>query len=332
LPLDDTYPYAVAFITIPDPTDEDPHRKQAIGTGFIVVCRSQGEPGSRPFRYIVTARHNVEDLDETFARVRSSKEDDPPHDKAVPKWEYHDDPDVDVAVAPFIPDTSMNMASIPFTAFTNAVEYPYLRPMLGDRVHFLGLLSSHPPMGERNIPMVRTGAIGALYERDIIVENGKHFPVAHLIDCRSHRGFSGSPCFYQRDDTIPPPGQGVEGTFDQRGTMTMALGLLSGHFNLAEQLSHINTGEPITRLQSTVPSGVGIVIPAYLIAEVIMRLNEEDEAGRPKSRRAVPLPATLDSARNDESEYDRFDRAVTHLARTPKPARTENKRTEKEGE
>jgi hypothetical protein len=82
------------------------------------------------------------------------------------------------------------------------------QPRLGDVVYFVGLLANIKSMHVENVPMVRSGTLGRMFQRDVRIkwpDATIHSMVFHLIDCHSHQGFSGSPCYVQpeprgRDD------------------------------------------------------------------------------------------------------------------------------------
>jgi hypothetical protein len=195
-----------------------------------------------------------------------------------------------------------------------------LIPDLGDRVYFLGLLAlpAARGMAERNVPMVRSGTIGAMYQDEIPLEwpDGTIRKIqAHLIDCRSYGGFSGSPCFFQRDDQPTGMKEGVR----TRGTTTFLLGLISAHF---DDFTSPKTRGDIAELGSIripINTGVGIVTPAERIVEVIEMPEFKDERERAEAerKRRPEEGATLDTTR--ESEFERFEDLARKLVNTPKP-------------
>ena len=93
---------------------------------------------------------------------------------------------------------------------------------------------------------------------------------AHLIDCRSYSGFSGSPCVVQFPRKRPPDESGGVGRL---GEQTELIGLVSGHFDdvanahLTGEIAEMGTvGIPVNL-------GVGVVTPVESIIEL---LDSED--------------------------------------------------------
>jgi hypothetical protein len=90
---------------------------------------------------------------------------------------------------------------------------------------------------------------------------------AHLIDSRSYSGFSGSPCFVQ----FPiEPGIGGVGRPDEE---TELLGLVASHFDLKENATLTGEIREMGTVDVPVHLGVGVVMPAESIEEL---LNRED--------------------------------------------------------
>jgi hypothetical protein len=322
VPLNDKYPLAITFITAWRTQPDGTSALQPIGTGFIlhVPTRFDGVY----FEYVVTASHVVEGEPETFARIRTrdgGTKDLPAHD-----WVHH--PHADVAIAPFIAagETDLHLLHIP-SASLSWRGVPGLAPELGDRIYFLGLLSlgdATRSLIARNVPMVRSGTIGAMYQDDIPLEwpdGSVRYMQAHLIDCRSYGGFSGAPCFFQRDDQPTGVKEGVP----IRGTHTFLFGLVSGHFDFYKSAklrgSIVGTGE----VHAPINTGVGIVTPAERIVEVLEmdELSDERERVESERRNRKEEGATLDNL-DPESEFERFEDLARKLVNTPKPEKDES--------
>src|SRR5690348_14307267 len=85
VPLNDSFPLSVAFITRGDP----------IGTAFVVAY----DDHTAPIEYLVTAAHIVRQFpDETAVRLR--QKNGGVSDLPIPHWSVHPDPACDVAVTP----------------------------------------------------------------------------------------------------------------------------------------------------------------------------------------------------------------------------------------
>jgi hypothetical protein len=123
-------------------------------------------------------------------------------------------------------------------------------------------------MTDANIPMVRAGIIGRLWQDRLPVrrhpEDETKYITAHLIDCRSFAGFSGSPCFVQQ-------AIGYQ-------ARTGLLGLMGGHFDdwmgARERTGLSADGKDkwtvSDDLEAPVSTGVGYVIPVEFISETLM--------------------------------------------------------------
>ncbi len=307
MPLNDQYPLAVTFIIGPVKQKDDSYALEPIGTGFIVRLETRDRS---LFEYVVTALHVVEGARESYVRIRMH--DGGFEDLPVDKWVPHER-GADVAVTSLARTDAMNVLWVPAPGLSWPLS-PRLRPDLGDRVYFLGLLALPGARGlfERNVPMVRSGTIGAMYQDDIPLawpDKTTRKTQAHLIDCRSYGGFSGSPCFFQRDDQWT----GVKEGKETRGTTTFLLGLISAHFD------DFTSAKTLGPVRAPINTGVGIVTPVERIVEVIDMPEFKDERERVQNEREQRPEegATLDTA--GESEYERFEQLARELVNTPKP-------------
>ena len=253
-----------------------------VGTGFFVGLR--GTADKVPWHlYVVTAGHVVHMQASTSVRITSF---DGTVIEDVPIEEWFISESEDLAVAPIDPSAYpgagvVHIALEPKWAAVGTSPIPNTR--LGATVYFLGLMTHIDSMNRRNIPMVRSGTVGALYVDDMPLADGKRAAAAHLIDCRSYGGFSGSPCFLQwtdwnvlrhRDEPRTTPGR------LQRTAKSLLLGMLIQHFDDQER----QEGRPVM----TINVGVGIVLPAQAIRTFLegeeltqMRKTREDEQHDP---------------------------------------------------
>jgi len=297
VPLSEEVAQASVILVAPD-AQGDP---VPIGTGFFV-----GMPGpvaAIGVSYVVTAAHVVRFAPKTYIRV--SRNDGAPEDLPVPQWEFHDDGESDVAVAP----VNLNVAfyryrMLPLVMFMDE-SAPELK--LGDDVYFIGLLAPVKSMHRQNVPMVRSGTVGRLYQDGVLVkwpDGTEHSMTAHLVDCRSHSGFSGSPCYVQ----FP-----LRGRLNQRvpGIDTFLLGLITGHLDdLGADLSIKNTG-------------VVLVTPVEAIRHVLMQepfasIRAAAEKLYRHDHPPVQEVAVMDSS-SKPPEFERFEDLTRKLVNTPKP-------------
>lgn len=238
------------------------------GTGFVVSMPT-ADPDEL-FLYVVTAAHVVRPMRSTFIRLSRTPDGPITEELEIPleRWVFH--PFEDVAVAPMVVNPEEVILSVvPVDTFVGTAETQFA-PGPGDKVIFVGLLGLVPSMGDRNVPMVRTGSIGALHQDQLPVRlpDGTVLSMhGHLIDCRSFGGFSGSPCFVEflsRVDPTPRLGLATP------RTSTLLLGLVSGHFDIHAAVALPGNEE---ELRVPVAAGIAVIQPAETIMEV---LNDDE--------------------------------------------------------
>ena len=135
---------------------------------------------------------------------------------------------------------------------------------MGETVYFMGLLEHIDSMAERSIPMMRGGVLGAVYQEQIPVRDSlrdrmeytRMEPVAHLVDCYSRSGFSGSPVLMEMPtiDVHHEPGGDI--SLGMSGKVSL-IGVLVGHF-----------GSPGDN------AGIAIVVPIERVRQVIEESEE----------------------------------------------------------
>ena len=304
VPLNDTFPKSVAFVVGTYMKDGLP-RTGVKGTAFLIQLQSDAVQGLA-FWYVVTAAHVVRPLADSAIRLNLKAGGT--HDWVVHHWFFH--PTEDVAVAILAVGGDHDFKTIPDNAFADKWDRA---PNLGDRVYFLGLLAEMTEMAKTNVPMVRSGTLGALYQPGIPVEVAPSTPVlmtGHLIDCRSYGGFSGSPCFVQFSEirqvrTNRPDLVGVA-----MGDTTLLLGMVVAHYDLRRDA--ILTGDfagSSGGVQTEINTGVGVVLPVERIREALMDEELVDlrrEHERRVKKEAAPA-ATADVALEAEPTLLRKD-------------------------
>jgi hypothetical protein len=248
-----------------------------------------------------------------------SLEDGSVKDEPVDRWVFH--PTEDVAVTPFVDPTGEFFHSLVETdQFVGQAETD-VTPATGDDVFFVGLLGSVPSMGKRNVPMVRSGSIGALYQGGIPIRlpDGTVIHTSgHLIDCRSFGGFSGSPCFVRfLSGKGSTPRMGLSYPIQS----TLLLGMVAGHFDLKATVA-LPEGED--KLKVPVAAGIAVLTTAEAILETLNQeelvADREEENDRNRQRMADSESegaATLDSA-DTEGECESFDALASKLVQVPK--------------
>ena len=286
MPLTDDYPDGVVFICKESKTGPRP-----VGTAFVLCV--QGEPAKS--HYLVTANHVVQDGRQTWARIRRTGGESPV-DEPIREWLPH--ATSDVAIAPFdidIPGTDVR--PIWEDLFADKTHMELHR---GDVVYFIGLLADVPTMAERSIPMVRSGRLGALYQEDVPMKDGdlrRKEPRAHLVDCYSRGGFSGSPCLVEQATVL---GNNI-------GSYLTLLGVIIGHFGSTND-----------------NAGVAVVAPVEAIRDLLidpemteMRKRADEKAKQEREDETWANAAVLDST-GAESEFDRFEDLTRKLVQVPK--------------
>jgi len=175
------------------------HAGRPVGTCFLIRVQSEMRPGDESWDhgYLVTARHCVPpdsvQLEKDPAEVWMPNADGLLVKGYRPSWWYRED-DEDVAIAAWVPSTDPTVwQGFPF--YGGTVVGSGSNILLGSEVLYVGLLDPVRSMRDRGQPMVRVANLGATNVA-IDWDNGKsRAKEAHLIDCRSRAGFSGSPCF-----------------------------------------------------------------------------------------------------------------------------------------
>ena len=103
---------------------------------------------------------------------------------------------------------------------------------------------------------------------------------AHLIDCRSFGGFSGSPCYLQKERVRVGSDEtaGSVGVYNEY--RTLLFGLIGGHFDDWAGTQQRREGDDeyaiSDDIRAPVGTGVGYVIPAEYIRETLMRDELEE--------------------------------------------------------
>ena len=243
-----------------------------IGTGFNITVQSEAYANVR-YGYLVTAAHVLRDQ-----RCVEMQAPDPftgllHNPMPIPKTAWRIPlPKVDLACA--------SLEEIehpkPLVARTEQWIVPNRtvhRVYLGQTIHYIGILT---PLDR---VMARSGTIGAVNQEGLEHEHGYEYP-AHLVDCRSYWGFSGSPCYLEVEvpsllaESPPHP---LKGNLGPTGRM-IAFTFLAGMFT--QHLSEKFQGG------ATSLYGVGVMLRGQEIREALM--SEELQADRRTRDHALP--------------------------------------------
>jgi hypothetical protein len=251
------YTKSVVFILGGDSADSATPQ----GTGFIA-----GTPDAEPgmvIPFVVTAAHVVRTF--PFTAVRLSLKNGSVTDHPITEWQIHDVEDVAIALLYPVDADVVEASPIPIDQFVGheQTEFPV---SVGDTVFFGGLLGQVESMGNANVPMIRGGTVGALYQHGVpmrLADNTLIRVHGHLVDCRSFGGFSGSPCFVRFIS-----GTHVTERLSLKAPIetTFLLGIVGGHFDLA---ATVVLPDQEQLLKVPVSAGIAVVYPAELIAEML---------------------------------------------------------------
>jgi hypothetical protein len=175
------------------------------GSGFIVYMASETVEGHM-WPYLVTAHHVVRghdgliEIDVPDPRIIGEST------KGVPVRDWVQPvPKVDLAIAPFPTDLVERYQGFMFDHFM-----PHGSGIgLGGQILYVGIFEPE------NAPMARSGYVGAVGVPITTHDEFGHVQYRYdgdLLDCRSYKGFSGSPCLAQTtyavldsDPELPAP-------------------------------------------------------------------------------------------------------------------------------
>jgi hypothetical protein len=245
-----------------------------IGTGFLIYS---GEGGYRGV-YLVTAAHVARKLgsDPFVVRQNDSAGTARLHHVDQASWFYHSDPGMDVAVMRYEgPDWVSAVTTLPVSEILDPSRAQHWDVGPGDVVYLIGLFYLHTGK-RRNLPVVHTGRI-ALLPSDDKIPIGKDDDSraidqvsAYLVEMHALVGASGSPVM------IRPTLRHI--TKDLRdGNESLALvedrDFLLGVWIAAwpGKPDNIVSGVAGQGAMTWVPVGMGIVIPADRIIEILSR-------------------------------------------------------------
>jgi hypothetical protein len=263
--FNDDYLNTVVFICAKPRADE----WEPVGTGFFVNV-----PWTRPnesgyfHRYLVTAKHVADHAEPGAIRVRHV--DGHVSHSQIGLWAKHARSDIAVTPVDTLPPGAIGK-SIPEERFSD--KWPHdtvLRP--GDVAYFIGLLGDVASMKDNNIPMVRSGRVGARSQTDIRRRDGNvtgKEPLAHLIDTYSQSGFSGAPCFIEQPLIVQP----TRGKL-AIGSASALDGVVVGHFDGYTEVWHDTDLTEDTGLLTSANKGIAIVVPVELLRELIEKDDE----------------------------------------------------------
>jgi hypothetical protein len=286
-------------------------------TGFFVSLPFVGNP-TQSFAYFVTAKHVATELAGRDIYFLVNKKGGgvtiAPHHGD--RWFLHPtDATADVAVIPVYNNPDSNITAVHVGNLGVPSLLQQLEIGIGDEVFATGLFTPAPG-SKRNEPIVRHGNIAMMPLEQIQTELG--FADVYLIEARSIGGLSGCPVFVRPtiNMSITDQRPGIKNFFGLGHGATL-LGLMHGHWDIKETemnkvfISHVGA--------HGVNLGIGIVVPAYKILEVInrpeLKLMRQEVTER-LTRRNVP---GMDSAKPKKQEpqftEEDFEAALKKVSR-----------------
>jgi hypothetical protein len=293
----------VMFFGLPD-TRSGKGGIDCVGTGFWINYDDQG--------YLVTAKHIAYDLRDIPFLARVNTQDGGSVNIHVDnaKWIEHPDPTVDVAIAVFgaPPHTNYDIAYIPSQMLVTD-DFGTARPVgVGDFTYTVGLwrmLSGQ----KRNLPTVHLGSVAMMPGNDEKIpvrdwrnKNNVIFVEGYLIETHGMPGLSGSPVFIKPtvavtgerwpDGKSQTPENLVKVPIEAPSAEILLLGLWSGSWDAPpDEVLSVQSGK-----ETRVSVGMGIVVPAQRIKEVLDLEESVNIRKEVKARHAARNAASPDSA------------------------------------
>jgi hypothetical protein len=246
----------------------------ANGTGFFVLVENENGPGG--YGYLVTAKHVLKDdkgdyFRRVFVRINDKKGGsalipiDLVSSEARQNLFIHDDPTVDIAVVPALPDLNVfDFLAIPTALIKSKEDFKKSTIAVGSDVFFAGLFAPH--YGDKiNTPIFRFGRVAMLTDDRIRWQEASK-PVEmvelYLLETMSFGGNSGSPVFFSQG-ADRQPGSIILGPPE----ITLA-GVMRGNFNEPRVGGVIQTPNAVLPVFAQ-NIGIAAVTPAYLLREIL---------------------------------------------------------------
>jgi hypothetical protein len=290
------------------------------GTGFLL--RTGG--GTESTTYLVTAAHVARQMAGPFGvRMNTREGQFRVHPLERAEWAYHPDEGVDVVATVFDPPDWAD--TVPFHVRYFATEFKIGTKNFGpgDFAYVVGLYRLLQDT-RRNIPLVHTGHIAALaadHPIPVTDERGKTTPTyGYLVESRAISGASGSPVFVRRsiEHEIQAPGaaRGQKLVASTPGSVWL-LGLWQSSWPRKPEQALLEGAELGSDVKVSV--GIGVVVPASFILEVLSLPKLEKQRDQRKHARAIDVAASTDVATpaSDENPKHRedFSRLLGEAAR-----------------
>ncbi len=266
--LDQNHTGCVGFL-FDAPTADVDWASRPVGTFFLVSLPS-GQ-GARRFVFVVTAQHVVQQYPQLRATMRASNNSIIDWTLPSGSWFFPDDAQLDLAICPLLSEFGPGLDPTAWPIEENSAGHR-VQPRLGASLYFAGLLLPvGSTWGGSLVPVVRTGSVAALFQRDVSWGDDSSpsawRSVAHLIDCRSWGGFSGSPCFMET--SWPGPKSQLEAAIPEDHAWARNFNTLTG-LDWSELLGtyyfQALFGVFVGFIAQT---GIGVVLPVEYLVELL---------------------------------------------------------------
>jgi len=266
-----------------------------VGTGFFV--------GYEGCRYLVTVKHIAIPLGDAPFSIRVNKTDGESDNINIDvgdiRWFLHPDPDVDLAIVPFNYDLKVKGCELLFLGGLELLKNQDVGFDCGDICYTIGLFQLLAGK-KRNLPVVHTGNIALLPSDERVPvegwekQGGTKYVEGYLVQSESIRGLSGAPVFSraQIELTDFPIGDGKAASVYLPRTDLGFLGVWQGAWDAkADVVRATSLGQRDLR----VPVGMGIVIPAKKLLEILESAEVKKDREETKKRWEGAKATSLDS-------------------------------------
>jgi hypothetical protein len=258
--------------------------RRPCGTAFVIAIPVKSGSTTIYHRYLVTAMHVVRKLEGKEHYVRANTTDGFSKELVVKSdvnwWRHPTEEDlIDAAVLPF-ESVEGDWRDVEITPIEKAYMLSNVDSIgeyyidAGDEVYCTGLFSLLA--GEsRNLPITRAGAIAMMPKDKINVDlgNGPVDIEGYLVELRSIGGLSGSPVFVRASIGFDVNARSLSG---KRRDLEVhvpgdfyLLGLMHGHWEIDKKRKNSNNITPVEKNEDSINLGIGVVVPARKILEII---------------------------------------------------------------
>ncbi len=263
------------FLGYANVTDKEPAGLTPKGTGFFVHAGEAGVHGV----YLVTAAHVAKSFGEDpfvirFNEIRGAGRLEYVN---LAVWHYHSDNRVDVAITKIMWPEWADCCALPSSEFMTRERIDFHEIGPGDAAYIVGLFHLHSGKS-RNLILVHKGSI-ALMETDekIPTDDGEEVE-GYLVECHALPGASGSAVY------VRPTVQFDADMSKEENPHTAIVHAEGRDFLLGVWIAAwpgkqatIAADARMLPEKSVVPVGMGIVVPAKHISEILVQPERSAE-------------------------------------------------------